>query len=67
MLVLTLFHSMGNTAVLPAFSFAKLSWFFRHDRDAQQNRKKPAIRHDAQPTSNSGDNEIVRFHSVGTG
>ncbi|MCU0978460.1 MAG: hypothetical protein MUF25_04755 [Pirellulaceae bacterium] len=53
--------------VLPAFPFAKLRWFFRYDRDAQQNRKKPAIRHDRQPTSNSGDNEIFRFASVGMG
>jgi hypothetical protein len=53
--------------VLAAFPFAKLRWFFRYDRDARQNRKKPAIRHDAQPTSNSGDNEIFRFASVGIG
>jgi hypothetical protein len=53
--------------VLASFPFAKLRWFFRHDRDARQNRKKPAIRYDTQPTSNIGDNEIFRFDSVGVG
>jgi hypothetical protein len=53
--------------VLSPFPFAKLRWFFRYNRHAQQNRKKPAIRHDTQPTSNIGDNEIFRFDSVGIG
>ena len=54
-------HTTGF--VLSALRLAKLRWFFRHNRDAQQNRKKHAKRHNPQPTSNSGDKEIVRFDS----
>lgn len=40
---------------------------FRHDPEDQQNRKKPTIRHDAQPTSNSGDNGIDQLDCAETG
>lgn len=39
----------------------------RHFPEDQQNRKKPTIRHDVQPTSIIGDNEIDRLHCAGIG